>query len=362
MGEANYNSAYHCVTKETIDTQFVFDISGFVPANYLKEVTKKHVVIGSRVFRSTLKLNRYLYLNADICWAIGFFMAEGAKCNFMVSVSNCESQLVDKFRSTLEKYLFTTTPPWRYFVKTSDKKRSEEVWPKKYPGSKVIICECENANNDNLEIRFNNRPLAYTFNSLVEKIAQTAVSNPHFVSSFLKGYAIGDGSIIRRKGYLYGVAITVKNTRYKDLLLRAIKLAYGKNVPVRKTKGCHEISLAGIELMNKIILDGWFMEVPKQRQKLLNSFYLKEYTKSHVRYWKALQCRSLQVSELAMFASRSHWAVRDAMKRDAGFSLIEIKKKRITGLAGPHHVFFTLTDRGENLLNSLLEVKECEKT
>jgi hypothetical protein len=349
-------------TDKALKDAAILDVSKFTPKRYLKEVSSDYVIIGSRILNSNIKLNRYVTLNSEMCWALGFFMAEGAKCDYMIGVSNCESRLIENFRNILEKYLFISKPHWQFFIRSSDIKKSEEIWSRRYPGSKIFFYKNDKTNADNIEIRFNNRPLAYTFNLFTNRAAKIAVMHPHLAVSFLKGYAIGDGSVIRRNGYLYGISITVKNVYYKNLLLRAIKIVYRKSASVRLSKGSFEISLTGVELMSKMILDGWFNEVPRQWNKLISSFILKEYTRSHIRYWKALQGKALCVLEVAATTNRSHWSVRDAMKKDAGLNLINIKRKRIPNLAGPHHVYFELTDKGESLLNSLLEVKGYEKT
>ena len=332
----------------------IFDLSKFVPAKYLKNTTDDAVVIGSRVEKSTMKLHRFVALDEEMAWLTGFFLAEGTKCDYAIGASNCEHELVKRFCNIVERCILIDKPVWSAFVRTKgDIEKRSEFWSEKLPHAKITAYRAELANSDNIEIRLNNRPLAYAFNALAKAVAEHAIKNELLSKAFLKGYAIGDGSIIQRRGYFYGVSIVTKSDEYKNILMNAIEKAYGKTAKSRISKGSNEILLVGVDFAHKLIADGWFEESPRQWEKLVESFKRKEYTRSHIRYWKALSGANMSVLQLVEATKRSHWAVRDAMSKDSNAGLVNIKRGRIAGTRGPYHVFYSLADKGECLLKKL---------
>ena len=305
--------------------------------------------------RITLPQN--IELNEELAWLIGFYLAEGNKnCYYGIGISNCNIELLIYFQEIMKKYFLINKNEWSVYIKTSNKNLDlvKERWEREIEINSVNVNFNELAREDLIELRLNNTLLSILFNRFIQSSMEAILNKKELTLEFLNGYEVGDGSIIQRRGYLYGIAITTGDETHKNILVNAFQSLYQKKPHVRINKGkYYEVSLTGINLMTEIILDGHFKLHKEKRSKLIRTYLCKIYTRSHKRYWEILKNRELSVEELTQESKRSHWAVRDAMNRDFKLDLINIRKGRIPNKHGPYHVFYSLTEKCNNLLNIL---------
>jgi hypothetical protein len=113
--------------------------------------------------------------------------------------------------------------------------------------------------------------------------------------------------------------------------------------------------------MTKLILDGHFKSSKRQWNKLRKTYLRKEYSRSHVRYWLTLVRGSLSINEIAIASNRSHWAVRDALIKDAQFGLVCAENTRVAGSKAPYLKFYSLSPKGQKLIKILDELLLHEK-
>jgi len=91
------------------------------------------------------------------------------------------------------------------------------------------------------------------------------------------------------------------------------------------------------------------------------TYLRKEYTRSHVRYWLTLDEGPLSINEIAIASKRSHWAVRDALLKDAGLGLVCAENTRVVGSKAPYLKFYSLSSKGQKLIKILDELLLHEK-
>jgi hypothetical protein len=210
------------------------------------------------------------------------------------------------------------------------------------------------ANSDNVELRLNSVPITMIFHNLIANVVTLAQKNKEFALEFIKGYEAGDGSINVRKGCLHDINITVKDAKMKDVLKRLFNLLYDIKLNERKTHSAYEIWYSDINTITKFIVDGHFRDHKLQWEKLLNAYSRKEYTRSHIRYWQIINNRALSILEIAKFASRSHWSVRDALNKDEMLDIVSCEMKK--GRNGYSYKTYKLKDSGMTVLDNLIEV------
>ncbi|MEM3555638.1 MAG: hypothetical protein QXF56_02900 [Candidatus Micrarchaeia archaeon] len=291
-----------------------------------------------------------LDLDENLAWCIGFYLAEGNKTKDYIGVSNCNVDLIKRFKMIMEEIFKIDKNLWRVHVKTSNKNLDDvKVRWKASLGLDVInVLYNRLAREDNIELRLNSRYFSEFFNRLLEEFSRRILKVRSLSLSFLEGYGVGDGSIIRRKGFLYGIAFTTKSEVNKDLIVKIFEAYYGKRPRVRVNKSCFEIEVCGVNLMTEFIIDGHFSSHKNKRRDFINSYLKKEYTRSHVRYWSALEDGPKGIFDLAKSVNRSHWSVREALSKDFKLGLVNIlnKKPKIYGLSR----------KGKKLLDILGEV------
>lgn len=297
-----------------------------------------------------------LELSEKLAWCIGFYLAEGDKTKDYIGVSNCNMELIKEFQNIMEETFKIDKNLWKIHIKTPSKdlESIKAKWRILLNMENVNVLHNYLAKEDSIELRLNSRRFAEFFNNLLKEITSLILEDKALSLSFLNGYEVGDGSIIQRRGYLYGIAITTENEIYKNILVEAFQNLYSKKPHVRISKGkYYEVSLTGVNIMTELILDGHFKLHKEKRNKLINTYLRKVYTRSHKRYWDELKNKRLTVEELCKAAERSHWAVRDAMNKDFRLGLIKIEKGRIPHKNGVYHIFYSLTEKCNNLLDIL---------
>jgi|GEM_PF-4903577 len=279
-----------------------------------------------------------LDLDEELAWCVGFYLAEGDKTRDYIGVSNCNVDLIKKFEVIMEEIFKIDKNLWRVHVKTSNK-RLDDVrasWKASLDLDVINVLYNGLAREDNIELRLNSRYFAEFFNRLLEEFSRRILKIKSLSLSFLEGYEVGDGSVIRRKGCLYGIAFTTKSEVNKDLIVKIFEVHYGKKPRVRVNKGCFEIEVCGVNLMTEFIIDGHFSSHKNKRRDLINSYLKKEYTRSHVRYWNALGSGPKGIFDIAESVNRSHWSVREALSKDFKLGLVNVlnKKPKIYELSG----------------------------
>lgn len=297
-----------------------------------------------------------LELSEKLAWCIGFYLAEGDKTEDYIGVSNCNVELVKEFKNIMEEIFKIDKNLWKFYIKTPSKDLDSirTKWKFLLNAENVNASYNYLAREDSIELRLNSRRFSAFFNNLFKEVMPLILEDRNLSLSFLDAYESGDGSVIQRNGYLYGIAITTEDENFKNILVEAFQNLYTKKPKVRVNKiKYYEISLTGITLMTDLILDGHFKSHKEKRNKLIRTYLRKIYTRTHKRYWEELRNKRLSVEELTQASERSHWAVRDAMNKDSKLGLIRIERGRIPNKHGPYHVFYSLTERCNNLLDIL---------
>jgi len=289
----------------------------------------------------------FVRLTKELAWCIGFYLAEGNKTKEYIGVSNCNINLIERFKNVMEEVFKIENSQWKVHIKTSDKNIDavERKWRDFLGTNNSNALYTKYANYDNVELRFNSRKFANFFNKFLEKSVYEIKTNKNMTVSFLDGYEAGDGSVIQRRGFLYGIAFTTKSELYKNLIVKMFELHYGIKPRVRLTKKCFGIEICGIKIMTKLILDRHFNSHAVKWSTLINSYVKKQYVRSHVRYWKALKNGPKNVLDISGLINRSHWSVRDALNADHRIGLIDVVTKKPKS--------YKLSPAGEQLIGIL---------
>ncbi|MBU0531985.1 LAGLIDADG family homing endonuclease [Candidatus Micrarchaeota archaeon] len=343
------------------------DIENLISNETIYSKNNEKLVLVSASKRTKIEMARYISINKEVAWLIGFFIAEGSKQMYSgIGIANREIELIEKFKRAIEKEFGVNSKMWRAYIKTPmDRKnlnKIEKLWKKKLDIEHIKANNTKKARQDIVDLRIHNTIFAIIFNKIVKKSLQIIKNNKDLTKSFLDGYEVGDGSILQRNGYLYGICITVKDGDMKDFLYDCFKELYDTVPRIRYTKGSFEISITGVHNMTNLILDGHFSSSKRQWTKLIKCYLRKQYTRSHMRYWSILMdSPPLLINEIADKTNRSHWSVRDALGKDTYFGLTKVIKKRVTGSDAPYFKFYSLSKRGEELIKMLNESREHEK-
>jgi hypothetical protein len=325
----------------------------------------EHTLVARKLPKGpTLELSRYIELTPELAWAIGFFLAEGSKTYSGIGVANCDASLVLKFKKTIDGTFEGLSEKWRAYIKTSDNDNEgvKRRWTDRLDMRNVNVNFASLAREDNVELRLNNTFFSAIFNTLAKKAMPLIQVDRELMLKFLDGYEVGDGSIIQRNGYLYGVVITVKDATIKDFLVETFKLVYGQVPAVRRTRGCYEVQFRGVHTITQMIVDEQFRSSKRQWKKLLGCYLKKEYARTHVRYWTTLSGGPLEITDIARLTERSHWSVRDAMNKDVKYGLVALERRHVKGRMAPYFNFYDLTARGRTLIKFLKEAEACKET
>ncbi|MBL7205970.1 MAG: hypothetical protein ISS36_00050 [Candidatus Aenigmarchaeota archaeon] len=314
-----------------------------------------HITIYKPPKGPNITIKRIIKVDKELAWSIGFYLAEGNKCSYGIGITNHELNLLKLFQDSLKKYFSIQKKDWFIYIHSLNKNSFGKLKTELisiFQTSKIGSVKSKLATKDTTELRINNTLFAIIFNRFISKATKLILKEKSLTLAFLKGYEVGDGCVLQRNGYLYGICITVKNNNIKNILVSSLQKLYKIKPRIRKTKGCYEIICTGVNLMTEFILDKHFYSSLRQWKKLKSSYLKKQYTRSHIRYWNVLKNRELLTKEIAKITKRSHWSVLDAMNKDAKFRLVKIKQKRFRNKHGLHYVF-SLTERGNELLNLL---------
>lgn len=305
---------------------------------------------------------RFIELDEKLAWSMGFYLAEGNKCNYGIGVSNNKTNLLKKFQDSMEKHFGIQNIEWHVYIRSSNKncKKFKEHLTHVFQTKQISVIKSKLANEHNVELRLNNTLFAIVFNRFILESIKLMLTNRLLTLAFLRGYEVGDGSVLQRNGYLYGVCITVKNEMIKNALKEGFQKLYDKKPRIRRTKKAYEICYSDIEMMTKLILDGHFRSHPNQWKKLVKSYTKKQYTSSHIKYWKAVETKPLSVKEISKITHSSHCAIRDALNKDVRLGLVSVERKHVPGKS-PYHNFYFLTESGKGLLSSIGGVLNCEE-
>lgn len=292
----------------------------------------------------------------ELAWVSGFYFAEGSRLEASIGISNCDLYLLFKFREVVNNLFNLEDEDWQIFVRTNVRALSQirHKYCELFGSDEVKVYFTKLANNDNIEIRVNNVPLTIIFHNLIAKVIKNALNDKNLALEFLKGYEAGDGSINTRKGCLHDINITVKDKKMKNTLKKLFFLLYKVNMHERRTKGAYEIWYSNITTITKLILDGHFSDHKQQWLKLLNSYSKKEYTRSHLRYWRVINNNYTPVLEIARKTDRSHWSVRDAMNKDVKLGFVTSQRKVMSN--GYSYKVYRLKENGAMVIDKLKAV------
>jgi hypothetical protein len=345
------------VNKTLLETKHkCIDVRKAVGSINIVEEKENEIVVKSRK-KPLLIVPKYVVIDEDLAWLIGFYLAEGNKVSYGIGMSNCNEELITQAMNIMEQKFLINKGKWSGFLRTSVKDieviRNKQIKYVKKEKTKIYYTPL--ARQDSIEVRINSTVLSIILKNVFNAALDIILSERSLAIRFLEGFECGDGCILQRKGYIYGISITVKSEEYKNLLLKAFNLAYGINPYVRKTKGAYEVTCRGVKLMTEFILDGHFYSHKAQWKKLLDSYLMKEYVRSHIRYWRILNKAPMLSNDLAAAAGRSWWAVNDAMRTDEKIGIVSREKIKINNKKGPHNSFYSINNKGKMLL-ALLEV------
>jgi len=298
-------------------------------------------------------IKRLVKIDEETSWFIGFYLAEGNKCDYGIGISNNELDLLKKCYRCLLRFGINNKDLFVYIHSSNnhDFEKIKKHMERTFRTQKIAKVKSRLATKDNIELRINSTLLSIIFRNFIKNTIKIILNDKKLIVPFLQGYEVGDGSILQRNGYLYGISITVKDSEIKNILIDAFQKLYNEKPRTRISKKAYEISYSNVNLMTEFILDKHFYTSQRQWRKLIKTYLKKQYVRSHTRYWNGLEGKELSVEELSKSTNRSHWSVRDAMNRDARFKLIEIKQKKILNRRGPPYNFYSLTEKGKELLD-----------
>jgi hypothetical protein len=344
--------------RKTQDKVVKFDSIELINAEKIIQKDERRLVVFKRPKGPKMILPRYIRITNDLAWSFGFFIAEGHKTHSGVEIANREVYLIEKFKKAIEESFGIKNENWRLYVKTPSKdlENIKKKWITTLHISKTNVNYLSKARQDIIDLRINNTLFSVIFNILVKKSLPKILENRELLINFLDGYEVGDGSVIQRNGYLYGIVITVKNKFMKDYLVKAFRQLYNYSASVRRTKGSYEIMVRGIHMMTQLILDGHFKSSERQWKKLVSCYLKKEYTRSHIRYWFTFTNGFLAINDIAVKADRSHWSVRDALNKDTELGLTIAKRVHVPNKKGAPLKFYSLSENGKKLIKILKEV------
>lgn len=330
------------------------DILKFIDSNWTCiERDNERITIYKPPKGPNITIKRALEINDDIAWATGFYLAEGSKISSGIGITNHEYWLLKKFQKIIKRYFGIHYKDWRVYVHSKDNDIDElkSELQRTFRTNKILYVRSKLATKTIIEIRLNSTLFSRLFNTFIAYATDIIIENKVLALSFLKGYEIGDGCVLVRKGLLYGVSITTKSEKHADIIVKSLKKIYRKEPRVRVSKGKYqEITCSDIRTMTEFILNQHFSLSPKQWNKFVNAYLKKQYTRSHIRYWFVLRNRSMLTKEIAKATNRSFWAVLDALRKDAELGLIRIKKQNFPNKPYLHNVY-SLTNKCNKLLN-----------
>ncbi len=303
-------------------------------------------------------VNKKIILGKEVAWLVGFYLAEGLKDKNTVGISNKEVCLLRKSLSIFEQYFGIKKDMWKVYISSNktgrEQKALEERWEKKLK-KKLHVHYCKFAFEEVLDYRINSRILSAIFHEFIQEKIEEIITTKDLAEFFLRGYAIGDGTVLLRDKQIHSIAITVKNKENKDYLVKACELCYGVKPNIRMTKGCYEVSYCHVKIITEIILSGIFKDLKRQWIKLVNGYKNKQYTRSRMKYWGAISSRSFHAEEIARISGNSHWSVRDALNQDISRGLVAAEYKNINRIGPPNKCYY-LTQKGLKLLEIVREV------
>jgi predicted transcriptional regulator len=345
------------MTSETEESVVKFNTAEFIGNEKIVAKNDKKVVVNKLPKGPVMTLPKYIHLTTELAWAIGFFIAEGNKTYSGIGIANREIALIKKFKRAIERTFKISSKKWRAYIRTPDKnlKKIREKWSGILRIYHIKAYFTGLARQDVVEIRINNTLFSKIFWMFVRKAMSEIVRKENLMINFLDGYEVGDGSVLQRNGYLYGIVITVKDRNMKNYLSELFKQLYGFSPRIRKSKGSYEIQVCGVHKMTQLILDGHFMSSRRQWKKLVSCYSKKQYVRSHVRYWMVISDGFLSINEIADKVKRSHWSVRDALNRDVKLGLVSMERKQIMGTKAPYFKFYSLSNEGQQLIKILKE-------
>ncbi|MBS3066112.1 hypothetical protein J4229_03655 [Candidatus Pacearchaeota archaeon] len=303
-----------------------------------------------------IEFKKNIKLDNDLAWLIGFYLAEGTKTKGYIGVANNELNLITKSLDLFEKSFGINKNSWTIWIKTNrrDDKGKEFVrqkWSKKIRQN-FKIGYARFAYRESIEIRINSVKLSAFLNNILKQYPERILKNKELTLNFLKGYIIGDGGITLRQKQIHNISITVKEKEYRDYLIKALKLLYGKEPNIRKTKGAYELYYCHVNMISKIILDGLFDDLDRQKKKLINGYKNKIYTRARVKYWNKIKNKSLTSKQIAELSGNSFWSVMDALNKDIKLGIVDCEYKQLNKKGFPNK-FYKLNSIGLKLLNKL---------
>jgi len=294
-------------------------------------------------------------LDKNLAWLIGFYLAEGNRKNKDgIGLSNKEIILLNKSMALFEKIFGINQSDWRIWIKTNQKnpkeiKRIKEKWNKKL-GRNISIAYSKLAFEESIDIRINSRVLSSFLKYYFEYSLKKMIIDKNLAKQFLRGYVIGDGSVILRKKQIHGITITVKDKKHIEYLIKTFTLLYNQKPNIRKTKSSYELSYCKVDIITKIIMDGLFKDLNRQWNKLIKGYKNKQYTRARIKYWNKITNKYLNSYEIAKLSGNSHWAVSDALNKDEKKGLVN---SQYLSNGGPIKKYYSLSPKGLQLFDTI---------
>ena len=291
---------------------------------------------------------------------MGFYFAEGTKSKDSIAISNKEFKLIQKSINIFEEEFNIPKSSWKLWIRSANKEefgkeKLKTKWAQKTDLNTSVIFS-KLAYEESLEIRINSRVLSSQINNFFNNNIKEICNNKEYAKHFLRGYFIGDGSISLRNKQIHGIHLTVKEEKYKEILIKVLKFLYEKEPNVRITKGAYDISYCDVNIITKTILDKIFIDLDRQWKKLIKGYKNKQYTRARIKYWNKITEIPLNPYEIAILSGNSHWSVRDALNKDIKLGLVEAKYKHINR-TGAYTKYYSLSKEGERLYKTIKEVK-----
>jgi len=328
-------------------------LAKLLPKNWTIIEENNHLEIYKPPKNINIEVLKAVKINKNLAWTVGFYLAEGNKVSYGIGITNSEIELLKIPYQELSKIFRLKPENWVVYlrVKKQAKKETEKEIIQSFGNVKISTLKSKHATKEHIEMRVNSVIISILLENLIQESIKYILKSKELSVSFLKGYLCGDGTITQHNGYLHSISITAKNNLHADIIKKALKTAYKNKVPInsRKTKGVNEIYVCNIKYLTMMILDQCFFEFKKQWKKLIKAYLKKQYTKSHLRYWKVLNKKWLNSSELSAVLGRRSDTIRRTIKSDVELGIIKRSKRKVNK-KGPFNVTYSLAKRGEKLL------------
>src|SRR3989344_589360 len=312
--------------------------------------------------RKFITLPRYINLNNNLIWSIGFYFAEGNKKCAPFKICNNELSLLKKFKESIENHFKINE--WDIENSRNKSLKLEKVKKSIYENlnlnnNKFYISEgrSKDAINGFTTIISPNIIFFRIFNSLImdNRLHNFILQNKERTINFLRGMESGDGFVSLRywknnSKKMITVGVEMKNKELLMLINKYYESLYGttkKQERKRNNRIYYRIYYENCKIIRELIINNHFLEHKKRRDRLVYGYSRKRFGESDFLYLNAIIKGKTTLDQIKSYLNYSSGGHNKLISM-LNYNLIERKKNE-----GKYH--YCLTKRGEYLYNELLK-------